>query len=155
VVIVENHLTGQALKRRSGNLARAVDSWPVTDTDVVVGVRPDAAVGRYKWLLGDEQKTIVPKRSKYLAIPIGEALTASGVPKYSSPRDVQDGFFIKSKGRLLFGYKKGKKGRFRPLFILVKSVFVQGTGALADGVAESIDDIGSAIETEISKRIGA
>jgi len=153
--VVENHLTGQDLKRRSGSLARAVDSWPVTDTDVVVGVRAGAAVDRYKWLLGDEQKTIVPKKSKFLAIPIGEGLTAAGVPRYSSPRQVQDGFFVNTKGRLLFGYKRGKRGKFRPLFVLVKSVFVQGTGALYDGVMESIDDIGYCIEAEIDKRIGA
>lgn len=153
--VVENYLSGQSLKRRTGNLARAVDSWPVTDTEVVVGVRPDAAVGRYSWLLGDESKTIVPKNSRFLAIPVGEALTAAGVPRYSSPRDVPDGFFIRSKGKLLFGYKKGERGRFRLLFVLVKSVFIQGTGALYDGVVESADDMAMAIETEIAKRTGA
>ena len=153
--VIENYLTGQALKRRSGGLARAVDSWPVTDTDVVIGVREGAAVDRYKWLLGDESKTIVPKNSRFLTIPIGEGLTAAGVPRYSSPRDVQDGFIVKTKGRLLFGYKRGKKGKFRPLFILVKSVFIQGSGALYDGVLESIDDIGLAIEAELDKRTGA
>jgi len=51
----------------------------------------------------------------------------------------------------LFGFKRGKKGKFRPLFTLVKSVLVQGTGALYDGVMDSLDDIGGAIETEIGK----
>ena len=120
--------------------------------DGVVGVRESSGVDQYKWLLGDEQKTITPKRGKFLAIPIGEALTPSGVvkAKFASPRLVKDGFFIKSRtGRLLFGYKVGKRGKFRPLFVLVKSVLVQGSGALYDGVMDKVDDIGRAMEDRI------
>ena len=149
--VVENYLTGQALKTRSGMLKKAVDGWLAAPLDAVVGVRPNSAVDKYKWLLGDEDKTIVPKKSKFLTIPIGEGLTSAGVARFSSPRQVPNGFFVKTGGRLLFGYKKGKKGKFRPLFTLVKSVFVQGTGALHDGVMDSLDDIGGAIETEIGK----
>ncbi len=153
--VVENYLTGQALKRRSGALARAVDGWLASPGDGVVGVRPGSAVDDYAWLLTDEQKTITPKKGRYLTIPIGENLTGSGVARFSSPRQVPDGFFIKSKrGQLLFGYRKGKTSRakFRPLFVLVKSVFIQGSGALYDGVTESLDDISREIETEIDRR---
>ncbi len=153
--VVSEHMSGQDLKRRTGNLARAVDGWMEGRTEAVIGVRPHSAVDRYAWLLGDEQRTITPKRSKFLAIPIAEGLTPSGVAKYKSPREVEGGFFIKSKkGQLLFGYSKGKRGKFRPLFVLVKSVFVQGTGALYDGVMESMDDMGQAIERAIDRRLG-
>ena len=54
-------------------------------------------------------------------------------------------------GRLLFGYKIGKKGKFRAMFTLVKSVFVQGTGALADGVLEKTDDGVGIIQGEVEK----
>ena len=84
-------------------------------------------------------------------IPIGEGLTRAGVPRFRSPREKPEGFFVKTKGRLLFGYKRGKKGKFRPLFTLVKSVFVQGSGALYDGVMDSLDDIGRSMEDEIGK----
>lgn len=152
--VVSNYLTGQSLKRRTGNLARAVQGWLDGPLDGVVGVRDDAAVAKYKWLLSDEEKTIVPKRSKFLAIPIGENLTGAGVAKFSSPRQVQDGFFIKSKtGQLLFGYKKGKKGKFRALFVMVKSVFVQGSGALYDGTMDSLDDISGEIEKAIEAKV--
>lgn len=152
--IQANYLTGQALKRRSSMLANAVDGWMEGDLDGVVGVREGSGVDQYKWLLGDEQKTITPKRGKFLAIPIGEALTPSGVvkDKFRSPRLVDDGFFIKSRsGRLLFGYKRGKRGKFRPLFVMVKSVLVQGSGALYDGVMDKVDDISRAMEDAIGK----
>ena len=102
--------------------------------------------------MSDEQKTIVPKKSKFLAIPIGENLTGAGILRFTSPRQVSGGFFIKSKtGSLLFGYKRGKRGKFRALFVLVKSVLVQGSGALYDGVTESLDDISSAREKRIDR----
>jgi len=149
--VIRDYLSGQSLKRRTGSLSRSVQGWLAAPLDAVVGVRPNQAVDRYKWLLGDEEKTITPKKAKFLTIPIGEGLTRAGVPRYSSPRQRPDGFFVKVGGRLLFGYKRGKKGKFRALFTLVKSVFVQGTGALYDGVLDSLDDIGSSMETEIGK----
>lgn len=152
--VVSDYLSGQALKTRTGALRRAVDTWSVGFLEVAVGVRPRSAVDKYAWLLSDEEKTIVPKKSKFLAIPIGEGLTASGVARYSSPREVKDGFFVSTKGRLLFGIRRGKKGKFRPLFTLVKSVFVQGSGALYDGVEDSLDDITALIERQIEKVTG-
>ena len=153
--VVSDYLTGQSLKRRSGRLARAVDGWRQGPLEAVVGVRGSSGVDKYKWLLGDEDKQIVPRRSKFLAIPIGEGLTGAGVARYSSPRDVEGGFFVKTGGRLLFGYKRGKKGKFRPLFTLVKSVLVQGTGALWDAVDDSLDDITGEMQTQIDAVTGA
>lgn len=149
--VVRDYLSGQALKRRSGLLAKAVDSWSAAPLDVVVGVPDASPAGKYAYLLGDETKHITPRTGKYLAIPIGEGLTPSGVARYSSPRQVPDGFFVRTGGNLLFGYKNGKKGKFRALFVLVTSVMVQGTGALYDGVLDSVDDINETIEAEIGK----
>jgi hypothetical protein len=153
-VVVRDYLSGQSLNRRTGNLARAVDSWPEDFLHVAVGVRDSSAVKDYEWLLGDEEKTIFPKRGRFLAIPIGEALTAAGVPRIFSPREVPEGFFVRTGGRLLFGRKRGNRGKFRPLFTLVKSVFVQGSGALYDGVSASIGDITDAMQAEVNKGIG-
>jgi len=63
----------------------------------IVGVRPNSAVEKYKWLLSDESKTITPKRGKFLAIPIAENLTGAGVARFSSPRQVPDGFLLKQR----------------------------------------------------------
>ena len=156
-IVKRDHLSGQDLKARTRNLARSVDGWLEGDLHGVVGVPKGTPVEKYKWLLGDEQKTITPKRARYLTIPIGEGLTPSGVARYKSIRQAgreKKGFFVRTDGRLLFGYKRGQKGKFRPLFTLVKSVFVQGSGALYDGVMESLDHITRAMETEIERQLG-
>jgi hypothetical protein len=154
VNVTENYLSGQYLKRRTSRLAGALGSWMAGELHAVVGVPERSGVDAYKYLLGDEAKTITPKKAKFLTIPIGEALTASGVSRFSSPRQVPEGFFVRTGGRLLYGYKKGKRGRFRPLFVLVKSVTVQGTGALADGVAESIPDIANQMQSRVDEVTG-
>jgi len=148
-----NYLSGQSLFRRTGHLAASVAGWLVGELDGIVGVPEPSVTDRYKWLLGDEEKTIVPVKARFLCIPIGENLTGAGVARFSSPRQKPEGFFIHTHGRLLFGYKQGKKGKFRPLFALVKSVLVQGSGALADGVLDSIDDMTTAVQTEIDTAV--
>ncbi len=153
-VVKEKYLTGTALKTRSGQLKKAVASWPVGDTEVVIGVEERSAVDSYKWLLGDEQKTIVSTKSKFLCIPIAENLTGSGVPRFTSPRQVPDGFFVRTGGQLLFGRKQGKRGRFRPLFTLVTSVLVQGSGALFDGVDEALPDMTDIMQDQVDKAVG-
>ncbi|RKY12657.1 MAG: hypothetical protein DRP65_00430 [Planctomycetota bacterium] len=152
--VSSDYISGQSLKVRTGSLRRAVDGWLESDFEGVVGVAEGSAVSKYAWLLGDEEKTITPKKGKFLTIPVGENLTGAGVARFISPRQVPDGFFVKTKGRLLFGYKRGKRGKFRPLFVLVKSVFVQGSGALADGVLDSLDGMAGAIEDSIARKIG-
>jgi hypothetical protein len=149
--VIATKLRGQSLKMRSGLLAKHVTSWQSGDLQVTVGVPDDSPVEKYKWQLGDEQFTILPVKGRYLTIPIGENLTPTGVPRYSSPRQKTDGFFIRTGGKLLFGYKVGKKGKFRPLLALVTSVQAQGTGALIDGVLESQDDMAAAIQDQVDK----
>jgi hypothetical protein len=152
--IVQNYLSGQALKTRSHLLKENLQGWMEAPLDGVIGVHPNQGVDKYKWLLGDESKTIFPTKGKFLAIPIGEALTGAGVLKgaYSGGlRSITEGFFVSTKGRLLFGYKVGKKGKFRALFTLVKSVFIQGSGALLDGVLESQDEMTDILQEEIDK----
>ena len=154
-IVKRDYLSGQSLKRRTGNLANAVTSWSEAMLHQVIGVPANTVVEKYRWLLGDDDMTITPKQSAFLAIPIGEGLTASGVARYESPRQVEGGFFVRTHGRLLFGIKRGKRGKFRPLFTLVKSVLVQGSGALYDGVSDSLDDVTQCMQTEIDKTIGA
>jgi len=142
------------LQTRTGHMSEAVDGWMDAPLDGVIGVREGAAVDRYKWLLGTEQKTIVPKSSKFLAIPIGEGLTSTGVARYASPRNVEGAFILKSKtGGLFIAKKFGKTNRsIKPLFILKKSVVVTGSGALIAGVLDSVDGITKEISSEIDRR---
>jgi len=156
--VISEYMSSQSLKRRSGNLARAVEGWLEKPLEGIVGVRENAAVSKYKWLLGDEQMTITPKKGRALTIPIGEALTGAGIAKYDSVKNAEDVLgtkIFRLKGRNVLGYKVGKKGKFRPLFVLVKSVFVQGSGALIDGVLDSVDAMSAAIEKRIDAVTGA
>ena len=154
--IARDYLSGQSLKMRTGMLAKHVGSWLPEQLHLVIGVPDNSPVDKYKWLLGDESKTITPKRARALTIPIGEALTAAGVPKYQSVRDAATQLsttIFRPKGTNVLGYARGKKGKFRPLFVLVKSVFVQGSDALADGVLDNLDVISGEIESEIERKI--
>lgn len=150
-MVSKNYLSGQSLKSRTGNLRRAVDGWMEKEFEGVIGVAPQSAVEKYKWILGDETKTITAKKSKFLAIPIGAALTPSGVARYSSPRQISDGFFFKTlQGQLMFGRNKGKQNqRIEPLFLLVKSVKITGSGALAKGVLDNTNMISDAITDKL------
>ncbi|MCK9243669.1 MAG: hypothetical protein WC877_05195 [Dehalococcoidales bacterium] len=154
--IARDYLSGQSLSRRTGMLAKHIGSWLHEPLHLIVGVPDNSPVDKYKWLLGDESKTITPKRARALTIPIGEALTAAGVPKYQSVRDAAAQLGVKlfrPKGSNVLGYARGKKGKFRPLFVLVKSVFIQGSSALSDGVLDNLDVISGEIENEIEGKI--
>jgi hypothetical protein len=60
--------------------------------------------------------TVVPKKGKYLAIPLPAARTAAGVAR-GGPRSFPNTFFRKSKaGNLLLFQRQGKKSV--PLFVL-------------------------------------
>ncbi len=148
--VVSEYLSGQYLKRRSGMLAGAVMSWQQNANSVSIGIPDGSNVDQYKWLLGDETKTITPKKGKYLAIPAGENFTPSGVPRFTSPRQVDDGFFVRKGGQLLFGRKNGKRGKFRLLFAFTKSVTIHGTGALIDATLEKLDDVTALIQDKIN-----
>lgn len=148
--VVANELSGQALKRRTGNLAKELTSWPVSGEVVMVGIPENSTVDHYAWLLGDQREHVIrAKKGKFLAIPIGEGLTKAGVARFKSPREVSDGFFVRTDNQYLFGVKNGQKGKFRPLFILKKSVRIRGTGALRRGIENSMDDMTGKIMDEI------
>ncbi|HOT73739.1 MAG TPA: hypothetical protein PLX18_11360 [Anaerohalosphaeraceae bacterium] len=154
--IADQYLSGRALNRRTGNLARSLAGWMIADLEAVIGVRPFSGVDAYAWLLTDEVKTIRPRTARLLAVPIGENLTAAGVPRFRSPRDVPNGFFYRSaSGALLFGYRLGKteRARIRPLFALVPEVTVFGSGALYDGVLDRVDAITDTVYRSIADQL--
>lgn len=93
--IVATKLSGQVLKRRTGNLARSVigrgeilNGLPAFRVGVLrgpavsyVATQELGTVGK-----GGELPTIKPKRAKALAIPLEGALTPSGVERFGGPR---------------------------------------------------------------------
>jgi hypothetical protein len=81
-----------------------------------------------------KEKTIRPKSSKYLAIPVGGALTKAGAPRFNSPRDLEGRLsLIKGKKAdtfLMIEKRRGKRGQNLKIreqdiyFVLKKQVTV-------------------------------
>lgn len=159
------------LESRSGQLLSSITAWAEEESDdgpaVRVGVMPDTPAARYAYLLTDAVKAIAPLRGEYLAIPIGDNLTAAGVARYASPRDVPGGEFARgldvmlrdgtSFGGLVFGvWRQRGLGRqreqdFTPLFALVRAAFVQGVDVLWPTLTRRAGDIREELEGELSQ----
>lgn len=105
--IVKNRLRGgpsaRAVGKRTGQLRNSFGTRALArglDGIVVVGFGPPATA----WTGGAERYAAVheglvdmpiePKRGTYLAIPIAENLTGSGVARIQSPRDLADPEFV-------------------------------------------------------------
>lgn len=105
--IVKNRLRGgtssNSLGKRTGQLRNSFGSRALArglDGTVVVGFGPPAT----PWIGGAERYAavheglvdmpITPKRGKFLAIPVAENLTGSGVARISSPRGLADPAFV-------------------------------------------------------------
>ena len=96
--------------------------------------------------------TILPKKGKYLTIPLGAAKTAAGVSRKGA-RDYPDLFFIMSKaGKPLLVRKSGDG--IEPMFLLVTSSRVPARPYLAPGIEAARKDlpflIGAAFRRAVS-----
>lgn len=171
-------LSGQLLTPRTGTGRRSIFHRIETDAtggetgDIVAVVGADLGTARYMRLqaLGG---IIRPKRGQYLAIPIGEAKTGNGVPRFSA-RDLisdpgaygYDSTFIAKniifgvKGRFRRGTVEGQRVSVRqgsvgtaiPLFVLRTSVtiparnyLIAATERLKPFVREEADKIGETV----------
>ncbi len=74
-------------------------------------------------------------RARYLSIPVGEALTGAGVPRYDSPRDVAGLYYVPRKGRaggVLVLQEGDRRSPDDPvLFVLVPEVRIPATRFLS------------------------
>lgn len=148
---LRKRLTGEDRNVRTGNLRRSI----AADEPRRIGSTWEGRFGygqgassRYARIL-EEGGTIVPKNAKVLAIPILAGLTAGGRARYSSPRDVEGGFWVSRPGQPpLFAVARGGKNsqRLDILFVGVKRVTIRGkhsaekAGAEAQGQARVILD---------------
>lgn len=116
-------LAGSVLKVRGGALRRSIAGKVEGDTTITLSAGDGRKV-RYA-AIHEYGGTIRPKNSKYLAIPVGPARTASGVSRYASPRDVPGLTFAQSrKGQpmLVKAEGKGKNGAGTVYFLLRRQV---------------------------------
>lgn len=90
----------------------------------------DGPVAAYAAVQEFGKANITPKNAKLLSIPVGEALTGTGVPRYGSPLDVPDSLdptWIFPKGRNpLFVTRDENDEIDEVLFVGVKSVSIEG-----------------------------
>lgn len=143
-------LAGDRMRVRTGNLRRSVGAKVEAVSDgAEVRLRAgggdrDVKYGRIQ----EEGGRITPKNGRYLAIPVGPALTSSGVSRYRSPRDVPNLVFLRSKsgqamlvqasdqrntrGSLVKGGKAGTV-----FYILKTSVSIRGKHYLRDALGRA------------------
>lgn len=105
--------TATSVGRRTGNLAKSFDfrihGTSLSDLGLVLGFGPPAVTA---WPVGAEQyvkthlegREIRPKRGKFLAVPVGKGLTATGVARFASLRDLSDIEFVPHLFRSGMGY---------------------------------------------------
>ena len=125
--------TAAGLHRRTGRLANSVSASTreLGATGIEYELRAGGDRGgvdvRYAQLQ-EKGGTVRPLTGKWLAIPVGPARTAAGVPRYRSARDVPDLHSIElyagRKAMLAKRLGRGKSARLEPWFILVRSVTV-------------------------------
>lgn len=119
------NLTGQILNVRTGKLRQSIGSRVFfSDTGITGLVGSGVRTGKRMIYANIHETggTIVPKRKKWLTIPLDAAKTRSGAPRRAKALDWKDTFIIRTKsGQLLIVRKDGKK-KLTPLYVLKKSV---------------------------------
>lgn len=118
-------------KVRSGHLRRSISSETTLEASrVVLTLRAgEGATERYA-SAQEYGATVRPRRGKFLAIPVGRALTGAGVPRYPSPRAVPGLRFVPIRGGsmgLLVKDVGKRNARSDTYFILLRSVRVPAT----------------------------
>lgn len=135
----------ERLRVRTGRLRSSI----IGDSDGLTGfVRAgDAAVTYAR--IQDEGGTVKPRNGKYLTIPVGQALTGSGVERQPA-RAYKDLFPIRSKkGNLLLARRNGKA--LDVLYILVQRVKVPPTRFLTDAAEQAADSLREGLNTALAE----
>lgn len=151
------------LRVRTGSLWRSVTS-AVTDLSDGVQLKVQAGAGGKGTLpyarIQEEGGIVRPVKGKFLAIPVGKALTPKGVPKFASPRDVPDLRYVQSrKGQPMLvretGSGKGKNaGKVDVLFLLRQRVDIRGKHYLRDGTAKAFTGVQDRLRVRVGRLLG-
>jgi len=161
--IAKRFLSGQVLRRRTGNLARSVEGvYEIVDglPSIRVGVfrSPARAYARIHELGG----TITPKKAKSLAVPVGAgAVTPAGVSKYASPRQYPGDLQYISINRgnvvgILVDPKEKRKeqeGRMKATYLLLRRVKVKARPFLRPGVMAYLPELAKEVSRAVRKAL--
>lgn len=125
--------TAKTLATRSGKLVQSikdsvrVEGSTIDDLQGMIGA--NVVYARIQEFGG----TIVPKTSKYLAIPLPAALNANGTPIRPSARDWTNTFVARSKAGNLIIFQK-RAGKAVPLYVLKSKVYIPPRLGLGDTI---------------------
>ena len=131
-------LARSRLRVRSGNLGRSIvgavtDGWPMVGLSLKAG-GGSKEVGYAR--LQEYGGTVRPKGHPFLAIPVGPALTSSGVPRFPlGPRSVPGLTFVPIRGGamgLLVSKTRTKKAFGQVYYVLQRSSTVTGKRFMRD-----------------------
>ena len=156
--IIENHLTGgtseDKLKVRSGTFRRM--TLPIMPNSYSQKMKGGTAFhspfARVQVGPRGQVTTIKPTTAKFLAIPIGEALDASGVARFSGPRAVPGLVPITSKKGNHLLVRMSKSG-MEPLFLLLKETRVPARVWPYQILSKNIKKIAAAYRTRLKKTL--
>lgn len=161
---LKENVSGPILNVRSSRLINSIGSIArVTGDQVTAEIGSGARSGERVPYAGIHETggTILPKRSKNLAIPIGEAKTKGGdtrggftarklfageIPGYDT------GFVIKN---IVYGKQSGGKNKFTPLFVLVKSVTMPARKYLSRTLEETQGEIPGMVLRAVANELRA
>ena len=149
---IKVNVSGKILRVRSGRLRASITHRVQQTPDGIEGrVGPNVPYARIHEFGG----VIRPKRSKHLTIPINEALTPAGVPRYTARQLIaspgvggfSSTFFAK---KTIFGVRSG---RAIPVFALVDMVRIKEKRFMRISLAETQQTIIESFRRNIQKAI--
>lgn len=148
-------LASTRMHRRNSYLYRSIigtvdGEWPVLTSRLVAG-GGDKEV-RYA-AIQEYGGTVFPKKGKFLAIPVGPALTDSGRAKYASPRMVPNLRFVSILGgaKGLLVQTTGKRNaRSTIWFVLVRKVTIREKRYMRDPWDRYVATIGDQLNTAVT-----
>lgn len=163
--VVRRKLAGDPLNARTRNLARSIfHRVELNGSDIVGRVGVDLAKAKYGRLheLGG---IVTPKGSVYLTIPVGQALTGSGVARFSAREFISAtshggpgmrGFtrsFVNAAKTAIMGVRAS--GDVEPVFALKRRVTIPARPYLSTTLDENRDTIVRTLETGILAQVRA
>jgi hypothetical protein len=146
--------TGNLVKSANASIANAQPELTASGWSVRIGygTGPSASYAHIQ----EEGGTIYPVKGKVLAVPVGEALTSTGRPRYGSPTEVEGGFWITARSGVPVFVARGVGGKGDNrgvLFIGLSKATITGVHAAERARQEAQGQSRAIFEREIAQAV--